>query len=262
MPLIDTHCHLYDERLAPIVDAVVDRAVTAGVGTLVVPGVTLESSEEAIGYAERFDSVVAAVGVHPEAVEGALSPRELEALARLARHPRVVAVGEVGLDRSPGRPELAWQEPVFRAQVALAREADLPLLVHSREATGRTLAILEELLPADGSGPGGILHAWAGAPQTAWQLARLGFRFGVAGVVCRPAARRVRERIAALPLEWLVLETDAPYIGTAAHRRGEVEPAALPEIRDALAALLGVSPERVEEVTTQNARDVLGLPPD
>lgn len=259
MTLVDTHCHLYDERLASDVSGVIGRARSAGVTALLVPGVTLETSREAVALAERFDAVFAGVGIHPEAVTAPLSPSDLDALARLADHPRVVAIGEVGLDRGPGRPELSLQEQVFRSQVVLAQQLGLPLLVHSRDAAGRTLAVLEELLPGGGCGPGGILHAWAGPPELARSMARLGFRFGVAGVICRPAATRVRARLAALPLEHLVLETDAPYIGTATRRRGEVEPAALPEIRDALAALLGLPADRVEEVTSRTAQCLLGL---
>ena len=260
MTLVDTHCHLYDERLARDLAGVVARALDAGVAALIVPGVTLETSRTAVALAERFSAVFAAVGIHPEAVTATLGPEDLRELARLADHSRVVAVGEVGLDRSPGRPDLALQEQVFGAQVDLAREKGLPLLVHSRDATGRTLALLQERLPEDGSGPGGILHAWVGAPETAQRLALMGFRFGVAGVICRQAARRVRARIAALPLELLVLETDAPYIGTGTTFRGEVEPAALPEIRDSLAALLGLPPKTVEKTTTNTARALLGLP--
>ncbi|MDY0004050.1 MAG: TatD family hydrolase [Polyangia bacterium] len=277
MTLVDTHCHLFDERLARDLEGVVGRALEAGVTALVVPGVTLETSREAVALSERFDCVWAGVGIHPEAVERPLTDRDLAALEALGEHPRVVAIGEVGLDRSPGRPELALQEQVFRAQVELARSMGLALLVHSRDAGGRTLALLEELVQAEGaiearpagsphtvsphvgSKPAGILHAWAGAPELARAFGRLGFAFGVAGVVCRKAAHRVRARLAALPLGSLVLETDAPYIGTAVRPRGQVEPAHLPEVRDALGELLGLEPSRVEEATTAKARALLGL---
>lgn len=259
MTLVDTHCHLHDPRLWADLRGVLGRARAAGVGAMVVPGTTMETSRQAVDLAGRYQSVYAAVGVHPEAVEGPLDPADLAALARLAKEPRVVAIGEVGLDRSPGRPDLRHQEAAFRAQVELAQGLRLPLLVHSRMASGLTLSVLRELLPTDGSGPGGILHAYNGSCETARALRSLGFFFGVAGAPFRPLARRLRARIAALPLYWLVLETDAPYIATPSCPRGEVEPSALVEIRDALASLKGVPPGEVEETTTRSARAILGL---
>lgn len=251
--MIDTHCHLYAPPLGGQVDAVLHRARQAGVKALVVPGTTLQTSKAAVALAERYPEVHAAVGVHPEAAEADLPLAELE---RLAQHPRVVAIGEVGLDRGPGSPDLARQEHVLRTQIQLAQRLSLPLLLHSRDATGRLLRLLQDAAPA---GPGGLLHAWAGAPEVAQELASLGFRFGVAGVVARPEARRVRARLSALPLSWLVLETDAPYIGTPQAHRGQVEPANLPEIRDALASLLGLSPARVAETTSATAARELGM---
>ena len=252
--MIDTHCHLVDPPLRQALPAVLDRARRAGVRELVVPGTTLSSSVDAIALAEAHPHVHAAVGIHPEAVTG---PINTETLAALARHPRVVAIGEIGLDRGPGKPPRDLQEAAFRDQLRLARDLDLPVLVHSRDAAGAVLRALQDLGPG---GPGGILHAWAGAREVAEQLAPLGMRFGIAGVACRDAARRVRERLSALPLPWLVLETDAPYIGTARTPKGRVEPGDLPEIRDALAALQGVSPSTVAQVTTATARAVLRLP--
>ena len=252
--MIDTHCHLYAPPLGERVDAVLRRARQAGVEAFVVPGTTLQTSAAAVALAEQHSEVYAAVGVHPEAAEADLPLAELE---RLARHPRVVAIGEVGLDRSPGSPDIARQEHVLLVQIQLAQRLHLPLLLHSRDATGRLLRLLRDTAP---TGPGGLLHAWAGALEIARELAPMGFRFGVSGVVTRPEARRVRARLATLPVSWLVLETDAPYIGTARAHPGQVEPANLPEICDSLAALLGLSMQRVAEATSDTAAQVLGLP--
>jgi TatD DNase family protein len=250
MRLVDTHCHLYDPPLGADPAGVVARARAAGVEALVVVGTTLRTSREAVALAAVYPEVFAAVGLHPDADE----PLDLNGLAGLLAAPKVVAVGEIGLDGSRGRERLDAQEPVFRAQLALARDHGLPALVHNRDATGRVLRVLQALGPG---GPGGILHAYAGSREVAAQLHDLGFCLGVAGVVCRPQARRVRAVLADLPLEQLVLETDAPFIGTATRGRGQVEPAQLPEVCQALADLRGLDPAAVAAATTATARRVL-----
>jgi TatD DNase family protein len=265
MNLIDTHCHLYDEPLAEGLGEVLSRARAAGVEAMVVVGTTLETSRRAVDLALAHVDVWAAVGLHPDAAE----PLDTDALdALIATAPdRVVAVGEIGLDGSRGKERLAAQEPVFRAQLALARDHDLPVLIHSRDATGHVVRILGEVGPGGAGGPsgpggsGGILHAFAGSREVATELIGLGYVLGVAGVACRPQATRIRGVLGALPLSSLVLETDAPYIGTATHRPGEVEPAQVREVCHALAELHGVDPDIVAATTTATARKILRLPP-
>lgn len=254
MRLIDTHCHLYDEPLAADLTGVLHRARAAGVEALVVVGTTLQTSRQAVALASAHPDVWAAVGLHPDAVE----PLDLDVLDGLLAHDRVVAVGEIGLDGSRGKERLAAQEPACRAQLALARDHGLPVLLHSRDATGRMVRILQKLGPG---GAGGILHAYAGSREVALALIELGFHLGVAGVVCRPQATRVRSVLGALPLGALVLETDAPFIGTATRPRGQVEPAQVREVCQALAELHEVDPDAVAAATTATARRLLKLPP-
>jgi len=266
MGLIDTHCHLDAPPLGDDQDGVLRRARAAGVETIVVPGTTLESSRQALALARAHSDVWAAVGIHPDA--DAELDKELDTVAfeALLADDRVIAVGEIGLDGSQGRARLSRQEERCRQQLELARHHGVPVLIHSRDATGRMLRLLQELGPVapEGpggpGGPGGILHAYAGSLEVAEQLSALGFCFGVGGVVTRPHARRIRAVIAALPLEQLVLETDAPFIGTATRPKGQVEPADLPEIAAALAEIHNQPLDVVAAVTSATARRVLQLP--
>lgn len=225
---------------------------------VVCPGVDEATSREATCIAGRFpDFVVAAAGIHPQVVDELDDATAgLAAVADLARRGSVKAVGEVGLDRVGAGNDLEAQERVLIAQVALARDCRLPLLLHCRGAFDRLLRLLSAFGPHPA---GGVLHAYNGSAEVAWRFARLGFRFGVGGVITRPEASRVRAAVAAIPLDHLVLETDAPYIGTARAQRGRVEPANLPEVLAALAALKGLPEEEVERVTDAGARALLGL---
>ena len=254
--LIDTHCHLNAEPLGRDQAGVLARARAAGVEGILVPGIDAETSAATVRIARESGGVAAAaVGFHPDVVDET-GRVDIALLDDLIAAGGVVAVGEIGLDAvAPGR-DPAAQDAAFRAQVALARAHGLPVLVHCRAAFGRLVRILEGFGP---SGSGGILHAWNGSAEVADRLWRLGFRVGVGGVATRPGATRVRSALADIPLARMVLETDAPFIGTAARPKGVVEPADLPEIAAALAALKGVSVDEVARVTTANARDLLAM---
>jgi TatD DNase family protein len=169
-----------------------------------------------------------------------------------------VAVGETGLDDVIPRADLDAQERVFRAQAGMAREAGLPLIVHVRGAFERLVRVLESIGPG---GPGGVLHAFGGSAEIAARLRRLGFLRGVAGGVTRPEAVKLRAAVARTPLDALVLETDAPYIGTFRRPKGTVEPADVADIRDAVAMLHGVAPGEVEARTSAAARSLFRLSP-
>jgi TatD DNase family protein len=246
--LIDTHCHLQDPPLSDDSDGVLARARAAGVTALVVPGGDLPTSRAAIALAARHDDVWAAVGLHPHNLDD--SPYDEAALEALVTAPRVVAVGEIGLDGAIDAP-MPRQIEVLDAQLRMARRHDLPVLLHGRGAHQP----LFELLHDHGVNPaGGVLHAWNGSPEMARQLAALGYLVGVGGVATRPRAARVRRMVAALPLELLVLETDAPYIGTARSPGGAVEPAELPLVAAAVAELHGLPVEDIARVTSATAR--------
>lgn len=250
---IDTHCHLYASPLGECESRVVAEARESGVKGLIVPGVDEASSACAIEMAARHIGVWAAAGVHPQMCD--CGEVRASTLGELARRPKVVAIGEIGLDFEVGRPGPEEQEMRFRTQMELAWELGLPVLVHCRKAFGRTVEILREF----GAGPGGILHSWAGSAQMLDALWDLGYCCGVSGVITRPGAKKRRKIVSEIPLERTVLETDSPYIGTERSPKGEVAPADIPEICRALAEIHGVSEEEAARVTTRNARNLLKL---
>lgn len=245
--LIDTHCHLYNDPLVSDVPGVLSRARMAGVEAIVVPGVDLNSSCWARDRAVQDPDLLAAAGFHPDALPDGFDPA---GLTDLVRSGGIWAIGEIGLDTTTGQ-NLGRQEEAFRFQMRLAQDHGLPALIHCRGPFGRLLEILKEL---GSQGPGGILHAYNGSWEIAAELLRLGYSFGVCGVVTKPGATRVRAVVERLPLERLVLETDAPFIGTLHSPKGRVEPQDLVEIGQALAELRGLSFDEVARSTTQNAR--------
>ncbi len=257
MALVDTHVHLADTPLAGDLPGVLSRARAAGIAAFVVPSGDEASSRSARDLARLHPGeVFAAAGLHPWEV-GAGGLPDLRWLEAMLAEGGFVAVGETGLDGVVAGADLDAQERVFRIQAGLAREAGLPLIVHVRGAFDRTARVLESLGPG---GPGGVLHAFGGSAEVATRLRRLGFLRGVGGAATRPEAVNVRKAVAATPLDAMVLETDAPYIGTRLRPKGSVEPAAVAEVRDAVAILLGVAPDEVGARTSATARGLFRLP--
>jgi len=256
MALVDTHAHLADPPLSADVDAVLDRAAAAGVATIVVPAGDEASSRAGRDVARAHPGHVhAAAGLHPWEV-AAGTTHDLRWLEDLLREGGFAAVGEAGLDAVIAGADLDAQEAVLRAQAGLARDAGLPLIVHVRGAFDRLVRVLESLGPG---GPGGVLHAFGGSAEVAARLRRLGFVRGVGGVATRPEAVKVRAAVTATPLDAMVLETDAPCIGTRLRPKEVVEPADVAEVRDAVAALTGAPPGEVEARTTAVARALFRL---
>ncbi|HSA22801.1 MAG TPA: TatD family hydrolase, partial [Myxococcota bacterium] len=247
MELVDTHCHLFDPPMNADPAGVLARARAAGVAEVWVPGVDLESSTRALALGAGLPGVRVAVGLHPQAVgrDRGRVEAELAGLEALLGAGRAVAVGEIGLDAEV-EGDLELQARALEAQLALAARYALPALVHCRGAFARLLSVLGAL---PGAGPTVLLHAWAGSAELLAQLPPGRCFFGVAGVATRPEATRARARVQALPLGRLVLETDAPYIGTRLRPKGAVEPADVREVCAELAALRGLSPEEVARQT-------------
>jgi TatD DNase family protein len=252
---VDTHVHLDDERYAGDREAVLERSRAAGVWPLVSIGTCLEDSRWAADFAGRTEGVYATVGRHPELAEG-YEASQLELFREQALRPKVVAIGEVGLDFHRPGSGLALQEPLFRAMVGLARSLKLPLVIHNRDASDDVLRVLsEDWDPA----LGGVFHCYAGDARTAREAMDLNFDIAVGGVLTFKSAQALREVVAQVPLERLVLETDGPWLAPQPWRGQRNEPAYIPAVAAQLAQLKGVDVETVARATTANARRLFRL---
>jgi TatD DNase family protein len=252
MHLVDSHAHLDFPQFDDDRDAVIRRAREAGLVVILNVGADLPSSRAAVALAEQYDLIYAAVGVHPhDAVTVTLAV--LDELRTLARRPKVVAVGEIGLDYyrdlSP-RPE---QRRAFADQLALAAELDLPVVVHSREAHDDVLAALR------GWTGSGVLHSYSAGPERLEEVLGLGFSIGVSGPVTFRKADQLRAVAAAVPLERLLVETDCPYLTPAPYPSKRNEPAYVRYVVEAVARARGVPAEAVAQATAANARRLFGM---
>ena len=249
----DSHAHLEMAAFDADREAVFSRAAAAGVTHFVVPAYSLEALVRAVALAEARDRVWASVGIHPHGA-GRCTPEAVEALEALARHPRVVAIGETGLDFYRNRASRQAQEAALCAQVALARRLGLPLIIHCRDAYPECLAILREEGAAE---VGGVLHCFTADAATACAL---NFSCSIAGPNTYPGANGLRAAVRAIPADRLLVETDAPYLSPAPHRRSRNEPAHLQLTVAAVAAARGVPVEEIAALTAANARRLFRLP--
>lgn len=253
LDLFDSHVHLDDEAFDADRDGVLRRARAAGVGGLVTVGTSVESSRRAVALAEAHPDVYAAVAVHPHDA-AAVSAEALATLALLARHPRVVAIGETGLDFYRDFAPREAQERAFRAHLALARASGLPVIVHCRDAYAEVLRVLAEEEPARV-----VMHCFSSSLEVARRCLDRGYYLGFGGPLTYRNARRALEVVAYVPPDRFLLETDAPYLPPEPHRGRRNEPAYLPLVARAAAAARGVAPGTVAEVASANAREAFGL---
>ena len=266
--LVDTHAHLDSPRFEPDREEVIARALEGGVVQMVTVGTDLESSRAAIALSDQHPGVYATVGIHPHA-SADLRPDALDELAALASHPKVVAIGEIGLDYYRNYAPHEAQCTAFERQLALAAVTGKPIVVHIRDrsaSAGAYEAVLARLAEwvsaraAKGSGPRGVLHCFSGDLEPAQRGLELGFYLGIDGPVTYPNAVALRQLVAQVPLERLLLETDCPYLTPQARRGERNEPAFLPYIAQHVSEVLALPLCRVAEQTTANARYLFGLP--
>ncbi|MHB1398024.1 MAG: TatD family hydrolase [Trichloromonadaceae bacterium] len=251
----DTHAHLDLPPLSQNLDAELRLARQQGVQGWLLPGVRRCGWTGLLACAGRHPGLWAAPGLHPMAVAD-WSPAACAELESMLSDEKVLAVGEIGLDACPGLPAAEVQEAALRGQIRLALAARRPLLIHCRRAFGRLLEILRQ---ENAARVGGIFHGFSGSLEVAQDAIRLNFAIGLGGVLTRPGARRLPQLAAALPAEWLVLETDASDLSPDPVRGQVNRPAYLPYVAKALANLRGWDLQETGRLTTANARRVLGL---
>lgn len=256
MKIIDTHCHLNDETLYKDLDNVISRALNAGVEKMVVIGWDKASSELAIKIADQHDFIYAVIGFHPENIFD-INDEILYETLNLYKHPKVVGIGEIGLDyhwtKEPEKREL--QKQYFIKQIEFANKVGLPISIHSREAFNDTIEILKQHRPLNG----GVMHCYSGSAENIIDVINLGLYIGLDGPVTFTNAKTPKEVAAEVPLEKIVVETDSPYL-TPHPLRGTVnEPSNLSLIVDQIAELKGMSKKHLLDVLYQNSCKLFNL---
>jgi TatD DNase family protein len=247
--LVDSHCHLDFPEFAADLDGVIARARAAGVGGMVTISTHLDKAGALSAIAQRFDGVWCSVGVHPHEAEQHAAVTA-ETLVQAARAPKVVALGETGLDFYYEHSPRAAQERLFRAHIAAARILDLPVIVHTREADDRTIDILRDEMKQGFFA--GLIHCFSTGRALAEQAIELGLYISVAGIITFRKAEELRATVRDLPLERLLVETDSPYLAPVPNRGKTNEPAFVTHTAAQIAAIKGISADAVAATTTDN----------
>lgn len=248
----DTHCHLNHPDFASDAQQAWNRAWEVGVHSAIVVGYDLASSESAIQVAQRLEGCRAAVGIHPHDA-AQCAPTALLRLKELASQPSVVAIGEIGLDYYRNLSPKDVQQQALEKQIQLAIDLHLPVIIHCRDA-------YDDLLDTLARYPlRGVLHCFSGELHHAWRAIEMGWYLGIGGVVTFKNAHTLREVVRQMPLERLLLETDAPYLAPMPHRGKRNEPAYIPLIGAQVSAIKGEPIEQIAQVTTRHASELFGL---
>ncbi|WP_443663705.1 TatD family hydrolase [Dysosmobacter sp.] len=254
MPIFDTHAHYDSSAFNPDREAVLAALPEAGVALVVDPGCDLPTSRAALALAEQFPHVYAAVGIHPEDCAG-YTDADLDALRQLCRHDKAVAIGEIGLDYYwAENPPREFQQQVFRRQLELALELDMPVIIHDREAHGDSLAIVKEY-----PGLRGVFHCFSGSPEMAAELLKRGWYLGFDGPITYKNAKRAPEVAAMTPLDRILVETDSPYMTPVPFRGKRNDSRYLPYVLEKLAEWKGVTTEEMTDITFANGKRLFGI---
>lgn len=261
----DTHCHLNFPQFAADLPAILERAAAAGVARILIPAIDIETSLSAIALAEQYPQLAVAIGIHPNSViqfngdveqnGGWMQSATLRTLRELAQHPSVCAIGEIGLDYHWDTTPPAQQAAAFAAQLALAAETNLPVVIHCRDAHADTVSLVKQagLLPR-----AGVFHSFGGSLAEAQTILALGFYLGFTGPVTFSKSVALREVVSQLPLARILLETDAPYLTPHPKRGQRNEPAYLVFIAEKIAAERQTSLPDFATASTQNANTLFG----
>lgn len=253
--LFDTHVHLNADQFAGDLEETIVRAQAAGVEFMTVVGFDRETIERAIEIVDRYDFIYASVGWHPvDAID--MEDEDLVWLEEVAQHPKVVALGEMGLDYHWDKSPKDIQKAVFRKQIKLAKKLKLPIIIHNRDATQDILEILKE---EDAGEVGGIMHCFSGSAETAKECVDMNFYISLGGPVTFKNAKKPKEVAVQVPMERLLIETDCPYLAPHPYRGKRNEPAYVKLVAEQIAELRELSFEEVAKITTANAKKVFGI---
>ena len=253
--LFDTHVHLNAEQFEEDLAEVIERAQEAGVLNMLVVGFDRPTITRAMELVEQYDFLYAAVGWHPvDAID--MTDADLDWIESLTAHPKVVAIGEMGLDYHWDKSPKDIQMEVFRRQIQLAKKVKLPIIIHNREATADIVSILQEEGAAE---VGGIMHCFSGSVETAKVCLDMNFYISLGGPVTFKNAKKPKEVAAEVPLNRLLIETDCPYLAPHPYRGKRNEPAYVKLVAEQIADIKQVSVEEVSRITSENAKKIFGI---
>ena len=246
--LFDTHAHLNDPAFDPDREELMAGLSDKGIGLVMNAGCSLESSKDIIQMAEKYPWLYASVGSHPDSADE-VNEEVIEEYRQLCRHEKVKAIGEIGLDYYYEDIPRDIQKNAFRMQMALAKELDMPVIIHEREAHDDGMRIVKEFPTVKG-----VFHCYSGSAEMARQRVNMGWYIGFTGVLTFKNARKAVETAASIPLDRIVLETDCPFMAPEPYRGKRNDPGYLPKMAEKLAEIRGISLEEVVKITTENAK--------
>ena len=250
--IFDSHAHYTDKAFNDDRENMLGSLKESGISGVINCGADMESSVSSVELAEQYDYIYAACGVHPEEADK-VPENYIEILRKLAQNKKCVAIGEIGLDYYWRQDTKKEQKELFENQILLAKELDLPIIVHDREAHGDTLEILKKHKPK------GVLHCFSGSPETAEEILKLGMYIGLGGALTFKNARKSVEVAEMLPLDRLLLETDCPYMAPVPFRGKRNHSGYIPYIAEKVAEIKGIDPQTVLDITNKNTRDLFKI---
>lgn len=252
---IDTHVHLNAEQYEEDLQEVIDRALEAKVETMVVVGFDRKTIVRTMELIEAYDFIYGVIGWHPvDAID--CTEEDLKWIEELSAHPKIVGIGETGLDYYWDKSPKDVQQELFRKQIHLAQKVNLPIIIHNRDATGDVVRILRE---ENAASVGGVMHCYSGSVETARECIAMNFMISLGGPVTFKNARMPKEVATEIPLEYLMIETDAPYLAPHPHRGKRNEPGLVPLVAEEIARLKELPIEEVALATTINAKNFFGI---